>query len=37
MKYKVIVIIGIVVLTVILAVVIFAYRNLNYDFFNKNF
>jgi pimeloyl-ACP methyl ester carboxylesterase len=37
MKFKIIVIIGIVILTALLAVGIFAYRNMNYDILNENF
>jgi|GEM_PF-2775743 uncharacterized protein YxeA len=37
MKCKIIVIIGSLILVAILAITIFAYRNFNYDFGNKNF
>ena len=36
-RMKVIIAIGIVVLLTIIAISIFAYRNLNYDYFNANF
>ncbi len=36
-KLKIMIITGVVVLTAVIAVSIFAYRNMNYDFLNENF